>query len=293
MLLGGRRSDTVTEGELLTLLASLGIDEHNYRVLPLLPLVHVAWADNIIQDEERALIMDLAENRWFVGEEGALLLRNWLSHCPTEAYISRGQGALIALAKREGVISLGDKTLDDVLELSRAVAEAAGGFFGLGAVSREESAALASMASVLKIPPGTSWTEVVARTSKSDGAALQRRKVTINVDTSSADVGALGGVLEPDLEKDMKVPLARGLVLGTAPDCDIRIEGDAHVEPVHAELYTRNGKHYVEDLESRTGTWVDGERIVERRLLGGEKIRVGEVSFTFKLIKKIPRGSLS
>ena len=65
----------MNEGELITLLASMGVDEHNYRVLPLLPLVYVAWADNVIQDEERALIMDLAENRWSIGEEGALLLQ--------------------------------------------------------------------------------------------------------------------------------------------------------------------------------------------------------------------------
>jgi len=284
----------VTEGELITLLASLGIDEHNYRVLPLLPLVHVAWADKIIQDEERSLIMDLAENRWFIGDEGALLLKNWLAHCPSEAYIGRGQAALIALTKRAGVISLGDNTLDDVLELSRAVAEAAGGFFGLGAVSREEASALASIASILRIPPGTSWSEVVAKVAHTDPLTSQRRrKVTINVDTSNFDNGDLGGVLEPDLELGMKIPLARGLVMGAAPDCDVLIEGDPHVEPVHAEFYSRSGKHYVEDIHSRTGTWVDGERIVERRLLGGEKIRVGEVSFTFKLERKVPAKSLT
>ena len=180
-----------------------------------------------------------------------------------------------------------------MLELSRAVAEAAGGFFGLGAVSREEASALATIAGILKIPPGTSWTEVVDKMSHADPLANQRRrKVTINVDTSDFGGEDLGAVLEPDLEIGMKVPLARGLVMGSAPDCDVQIEGDHHIEPVHAELYTNTGKHYVEDLQSRTGTWVDGERIVKRRLLGGEKIRVGEVSFTFKLERKAPASSL-
>jgi hypothetical protein len=42
-------------------LDELGVDRDNFRVLALLPLVYVAWADGKVQSAERSLIHRLAK----------------------------------------------------------------------------------------------------------------------------------------------------------------------------------------------------------------------------------------
>ena len=68
----------------------------------------------------------------------------------------------------------------------------------------------------------------------------------------------------------------------------VAIENDDDVSERHCEVFERDRKFYVRDLDSASGTFVDEERVVERRLLGGEKVRIGAVPFEFKLLRKIP-----
>jgi uncharacterized tellurite resistance protein B-like protein len=60
-------------------LQSLGIDRASYKVIALLPLVEMAWADGKVQEEERRLILRIASNHGRLGGEGLRVLENWLA----------------------------------------------------------------------------------------------------------------------------------------------------------------------------------------------------------------------
>lgn len=49
-------------------------------------------------------------------------------------------------------------------------------------------------------------------------------------------------------------------VVGRDPTCDIVII-DPYVSRVHAKIFYRDGKWYIEDLGSKNGTYVNGEDI--------------------------------
>ena len=51
-------------------LAELKIPREAYRVIMLMPLVYVAWADGKIQSQERKLIMSIAEERGLLDQGG-------------------------------------------------------------------------------------------------------------------------------------------------------------------------------------------------------------------------------
>ena len=68
------------------------------------------------------------------------------------------------------------------------------------------------------------------------------------------------------------------VIAGRAADCQIRVDDEAVAEH-HAELTARTWGVQLRDLGSKAGTWVEGERIVERTLRGGERIVIG--AFTF------------
>src|SRR5205085_882459 len=72
-------------------------------------------------------------------------------------------------------------------------------------------------------------------------------------------------------------------ILGRHPDCHVVIEVGA-VSRNHCQVVREGNNHYVEDLGSRNGTFLNDEsdKLIGRRLLkSGDIIRVCEVSFTF------------
>ncbi|HTO92195.1 MAG TPA: FHA domain-containing protein [Candidatus Sulfotelmatobacter sp.] len=64
------------------------------------------------------------------------------------------------------------------------------------------------------------------------------------------------------------------MTIGRSPDCDISIDGDG-VSREHAVLRVQSGKLTIEDLDSRNGTFVNGERIERRGLRPGDRVRLG------------------
>ncbi len=71
--------------------------------------------------------------------------------------------------------------------------------------------------------------------------------------------------------------------LGRASHNDIRIE-DESVSATHVTLLQRGGAWQLLDLGSRNGSYVDGERVTERRLTNGCEIRLGNVKLVFRVI---------
>ncbi len=140
--------------ELIGELHHLGIDEDSFRVVALLPLIQVGWADGRIQTAEREIILETAHNRGMLEGDGARVLEGWLAHPPTLEYQQRGRNLLFELASRSGDLGEGITldTVDQILDLCVNVAKAAGGLFGvIGRVEATEKEILSEIAEALDV----------------------------------------------------------------------------------------------------------------------------------------------
>ena len=283
----------MTDAEILKLLSTLGIDDLSYKCLPLLPLISVAWADGEVQQGERKVIMKAANDTFQVGPEGSRMLRNWLTYPPSEAYQERARHALTALCMRDGVsgVDLDAAMLSEAQRLSKRVAQAAGGLFGIRSISSEESESLDEIAQMMNIAKDASWSK---KAKASLDSQPQRTRVVMRFDTDTLDLGgAMSGLLIPPEHPDTQIPIDGAIRIGSDPTCHVVASG-ASIAPVHATVRLEAGRHYIrDDSEPHQGVWVDGERIVERRLLGGERLDFGGGALLdFKLLRRVPRQML-
>jgi pSer/pThr/pTyr-binding forkhead associated (FHA) protein len=76
------------------------------------------------------------------------------------------------------------------------------------------------------------------------------------------------------------VVLDRGpCVVGRQEDCDVRLDG-AFVSRRHCCFFEDRGEVYINDLESRYGTFVNGERLTRSRALHeGDEVCLGPIRF--------------
>jgi two-component system, cell cycle response regulator len=71
------------------------------------------------------------------------------------------------------------------------------------------------------------------------------------------------------------------LTIGRGPDNAIMVEMD-NVSRTHCKIYGGSGGHYIEDMGSTNGTFVNDEELAERRrLANGDFIKIGGVIFKF------------
>jgi DNA-binding winged helix-turn-helix (wHTH) protein len=84
--------------------------------------------------------------------------------------------------------------------------------------------------------------------------------------------------------EDRSLPLAEGTtILGRAVEAGIRFDLPG-VSRRHARIDVKGERVTVEDLGSRNGTFLRGERILARASLAdGDKMRLGPVTITFRL----------
>ncbi len=83
----------------------------------------------------------------------------------------------------------------------------------------------------------------------------------------------------PDIGKMAEVREAP-VTIGRGPECQLRVT-DGHVSIIHALVEPFDEAWRVRDLESLGGTAVNGERTLERRLMFGDIITVGETTILF------------
>ena len=84
------------------------------------------------------------------------------------------------------------------------------------------------------------------------------------------------------LERDARFDLIGGLSIGRSKDADVQID-DRYASGLHARLYSRGGRHYVEDLKSTNGTLLnDASLSGEAELVAGDLIRIGDTEFRFE-----------
>lgn len=70
-------------------------------------------------------------------------------------------------------------------------------------------------------------------------------------------------------------------ILGRHPDCDIVLEAPA-VSRQHARILRENGNFFVEDLNSRNGTFLNGKLVTQRQPLSeSDELQICDLSFVF------------
>ena len=72
----------------------------------------------------------------------------------------------------------------------------------------------------------------------------------------------------------------RTVLIGRRPNCDIPLESNA-VSSTHAIIFEVDGRRYIRDLGSRSGTQVNGESVHQKALEFGDQIIVGTTHFRY------------
>lgn len=152
------------EDRLLKQLEELGINKDNYRVLALLPLVLVAWADGKVQSTELGRMLDIARRRDFLPASAVEVFEGWLARQPSDDYVKKSLAALVELARRKRGVGadLSDKDLRKLSDLSFDIAVCAGGLWGdVFSVTAGEEQTVGELAQALNIDDGQSWKEML------------------------------------------------------------------------------------------------------------------------------------
>ena len=71
------------------------------------------------------------------------------------------------------------------------------------------------------------------------------------------------------------------IVLGRGQDADVQIL-DSGLSRIHCSIERRGAEIVLRDNESRNGTWLNGLRVTESPLRGGDTIRIGGIEFEFR-----------
>ena len=131
-------------------LASLGFAPDTVLLLPLVPLMQVAWADSSVSPEEQKLIVEIARARGIAeGSAADAQLSRWLSAPPSPTVFAGASRLIGAMLDVSGRVGQG-LTADDLVAQCEEVANASGGFLGIKKISAEERALLTKISQDLK-----------------------------------------------------------------------------------------------------------------------------------------------
>lgn len=78
----------------------------------------------------------------------------------------------------------------------------------------------------------------------------------------------------------VQLPDDATVILGRSRDCEVRLP-DADTSRRHAKIVGGGGRFVIHDLASTNGTFVNDERVEERELAPGDRIRIGDNTVTF------------
>lgn len=144
----GKRTG-LTDPELLKELEALGFTPDTVILLPLVPVIQVAWAEGGVSAAERHLIFKLARARGVAeGDAADRQLTEWLDRRPADhvfVYATRLIRAMLDASDDAGF------SADDLVKQAESIASASGGMLGIiGRVSAEERELLSELSAKLK-----------------------------------------------------------------------------------------------------------------------------------------------
>jgi hypothetical protein len=133
----------IVDQNVLSGLAEQQIGPQTLAALSLVPLIQVAWADRVLEDSERDAVLKAAKERG-LGIGAFEILKQWLETRPDEGLYTAWHDYTVAL-----VATLDDAAKqslkDEIIGGARQVAEAAGGFLGIGKTSGVEQEVLTKL----------------------------------------------------------------------------------------------------------------------------------------------------
>jgi hypothetical protein len=144
-------------------LEHLGIHASDYRVLKLLPLVYVAWADGKMGLVAKERIHSFAARRYELSAAAMAVLNHWLSERPTHAYMLEALRDMYFLARAEDDGEIDFSELPALLSYAEGIARStAKALDQPTSVTPGEDEALEEIARELHIDHGESWGKLLA-----------------------------------------------------------------------------------------------------------------------------------
>jgi hypothetical protein len=84
------------------------------------------------------------------------------------------------------------------------------------------------------------------------------------------------------LDTGERFDLIGGLSIGRSKESDVQIE-DRYASGIHARIFSREGRHFVEDMGSTNGTLLNDATLKgEAELIDGDVVRIGDTEFRFE-----------
>jgi hypothetical protein len=143
-------------------LKHLGIQPSDYRVLKLLPLIYVAWADGKMDLVKKDRIHSFASRHYELSAEAMRVLNHWLNERPTHEYVSEGLRDIYFLSHTSDDLEIDLSELPALLSYAEGVARSTSNALDQpSAVSDEQDLALEEIARELHIDHGESWAKLL------------------------------------------------------------------------------------------------------------------------------------
>jgi hypothetical protein len=85
------------------------------------------------------------------------------------------------------------------------------------------------------------------------------------------------------LQQGQRFDLIGGLSLGRSKEADVRMD-DRYASSLHARVFSREGRFYVEDMSSTNGTLLNGATLQgEAELIDGDSVQIGDTVFRLEV----------
>jgi hypothetical protein len=85
------------------------------------------------------------------------------------------------------------------------------------------------------------------------------------------------------LEGGQRLDLIGGLSIGRSKDADVQID-DRYASSLHARVFSRESRFYVEDMNSTNGTLLNGATLQgEAELIDGDSVQIGDTVFRLEV----------
>jgi hypothetical protein len=139
----------IHDPEMLSELAHLGFTPDTISLLPLVPVLQVAWAKAGVSTPERRLILNFARSRGIApGSAADHQLAEWLETKPSEETFHKATRLISAMIDApEHRVNV---DAHELIEYCDRIAHASGGIFGIGKVSHQEREVLKEIAEGLR-----------------------------------------------------------------------------------------------------------------------------------------------
>jgi hypothetical protein len=129
----------ITNDEILQKFVDLDIRPDIMASLALIPLIEAAWADGSVDEKEKAAVLEAAAKSFFAKDSiDFKLLSQWLEHRPPHSLLDAWTHYIEGLCEK---LTAAQKSIlkNELIGHARQIAQAAGGFLGLGnKISDEE-----------------------------------------------------------------------------------------------------------------------------------------------------------